>query len=69
MCGILGVEHRGTGEQEDGICITSLVSLDLSDGVEPPSVTSANYKWYSINEFDIQKKLSDGSKGKIIPLL
>ncbi|XP_059152369.1 8-oxo-dGDP phosphatase NUDT18-like [Physella acuta] len=69
MCGILGVEHRGTGEQEDGICITSLVSLDLSDGIEPPSVTSSNYKWCLINEIDLQKKLSDGAKGKIIPLL
>ncbi|CAL1528887.1 unnamed protein product [Lymnaea stagnalis] len=71
MCGILGVEHRGTGtgKSEDGICITTLVSLDLSDQVSPPTVTSENYKWCPVDVKDVQVHLANCAKGKIIPLL
>ncbi|KAK0064574.1 8-oxo-dGDP phosphatase NUDT18 [Biomphalaria pfeifferi] len=68
MCGVLGVEHRGTGKLEDGLCITSLVSLDLSEGVETPAVTNPQYQWCPVQSADLQQRLSEGAKGKIVPL-
>ncbi|KAH9500227.1 8-oxo-dGDP phosphatase nudt18 [Bulinus truncatus] len=69
MCGILGVEHRGTGKSEDGVCITSLVSIDLSEGVQPPAVSNQDFQWCPVQSVDLQKRLSEGAVGKIVPLL
>ncbi|XP_005103121.1 8-oxo-dGDP phosphatase NUDT18 [Aplysia californica] len=69
MCGILGLEHRGTGEQEDGLCITSLVCLDLGDTAAPPTPASSKYQWCQIKDTQLQDYLSKGSKGALVPLL
>lgn len=69
MCGVLGVEHRGARSDEDGVCITTLVSLDLSEDIPPPPATSEKYRWFPIKEASIKKMLGDAAKGKIVPLL
>ncbi|CAG5122322.1 unnamed protein product [Candidula unifasciata] len=69
MCGVLGIEHRGTGPDEDGICITSLVSLDLSNDLPPPATTSQKYLWCTVKHADLKERLEQATKGKIVPLL
>ncbi|BFZ09879.1 hypothetical protein BsWGS_12918 [Bradybaena similaris] len=69
MCGVLGIEHRGTGPEEDGICVTSLVSLDLSNDIPPPTTTSQKYLWCAVRHEELRDKLVQATKGKIIPLL
>ncbi|GFO42153.1 8-oxo-dGDP phosphatase nudt18-like [Plakobranchus ocellatus] len=79
MCGILGAEHKGTGELEDGLCLTSLVSLDIapasvsSDSVasaSPPAVSSASYAWCPITDMDLIRRIEEAAgKGKLVPFL
>jgi 8-oxo-dGDP phosphatase len=69
MCGVLGVEHSGTGTDQDGICVTTLVSLDLVKGIPPPSVASQRYHWYAIQHADLRERLKEAAQGKIVPLL
>ena len=66
MCGILGVEHKGTGELEDGVCLTSLVSLDLA--TQTP-VALAQYVWRPLENKDLVLKMEAAAKGKLVPFL
>lgn len=67
MCGILGVEHKGTGELEDGCCLTSLVSLDISE--QPPPRPVALYAWHPLKNRDLALRIEAAAKGKLVPFL
>ena len=68
MCGILGVEHKGTGELEDGVCLTSLVSLDLS--AQPPAVASTQYAWRPLENKTLVLRIeAAAAKGKLVSFL
>ena len=69
LCGVLGLEHRGTGKQEDGVCLTSLICLDLDPGVNPPKVASDIYKWCSVEDPKLQDFLQKATKGACVSLL
>ena len=71
MCGVLGIEHCGTGKKnDDGICTTVLACLDLRNS-EPPSPLqeSNNYKWQPLNDTDLINYLINAMKGGLVPIL
>ncbi|RUS83867.1 hypothetical protein EGW08_008348 [Elysia chlorotica] len=67
MCGILGVEHKGTGDLQDGVCLTSIVSLDLA--TPPPAAVLAQYEWRTLADKDLVDKVEVAAKGKLVPFL
>ncbi|GFS08966.1 8-oxo-dGDP phosphatase NUDT18-like [Elysia marginata] len=67
MCGILGVEHKGTGELEDGCCLTSLVSLDLQG--QPPAPAQERYEWRPLHNKELVSRIESAAKGKLVPFL
>lgn len=68
ICGLMGIEHGGEpGCKEDGICFTTLVSLDAPD---LPVIQNPVYKWMQVKDQTLIHNICFlFEKGKIVPFI
>ena len=69
MHGILGIEHCGTGERMDGLCITTLVSLPVSSSKSLPLVQEEQFAWIHVSDDQCTDILRQGLDGRIVKLV
>lgn len=73
VCGVLGLEHQGTGGiGHDGICTTVLVCLDLQHSVSPPATRKTSplkYQWYPLSNQDLIDYLMKATHGCLVPFV
>jgi hypothetical protein len=67
--GVLTVEHCGRPvHRNDGICVTSLVTLDETS--DPTSSVTDSYEWYDVEDEELRQRLREKSvDGATVALL
>lgn len=71
ICGILSVEHSGVpAAVNDGVCLTCVFSLNVSDDLHLYNFVNQDYQWYSISDPELMSLLNRSLiPGMSVPLI
>ena len=64
--GVLGLEHRAKPEHPDGVCVTTLVSLELPPETGLPAVREKSYVWVPITKESHVNTIRRGLEGHLV---